>query len=73
MQPTNDGGPYEATDAPGRGPISGASQRSFKDNQWHGEVARSVFTRYLVAGLRDGSAGLDGDGNITLRRAGQLP
>ncbi|GAA3787625.1 hypothetical protein GCM10022403_022900 [Streptomyces coacervatus] len=45
---------------------SDAAQYSFEGNQPHGEAAQSVFTRYLVAGLRDGSADLDGDGNITL-------
>ena len=45
---------------------SDATQYSFEGNEVHGEAARSVFTRYLVAGLRDGSADLDGDGDITL-------
>ncbi|MFE4958709.1 caspase family protein [Streptomyces sp. NPDC056653] len=45
---------------------SDATQYSFEGNQPQGEAAQSVFTRYLVAGLRDGSADLDGDGNITL-------
>jgi uncharacterized RDD family membrane protein YckC len=45
---------------------SDATQYSFEGNQLHGEAAQSVFTRYLVAGLRDGSADLDGDGDITL-------
>jgi hypothetical protein len=45
---------------------SDATQYSFEGNELHGEAARSVFTRYLVAGLRDGSADLDGDGDITL-------
>jgi len=45
---------------------SDALQYSFEGNQPHGEAAQSVFTRYLVAGLRDGSADLDGDGDITL-------
>ncbi|MFE9492639.1 MULTISPECIES: caspase family protein [unclassified Streptomyces] len=45
---------------------SDATQYSFEGSQPHGEAAQSVFTRYLVAGLRDGSADLDGDGNITL-------
>ena len=31
-----------------------------------GSAARSVFTRHLVAGLRDGSADLDGDGDVTV-------
>ncbi|MFE0631594.1 caspase family protein [Streptomyces sp. NPDC058864] len=45
---------------------SDATQYSFEGNQPQGEAAQSVFTRYLVAGLRDGSADLDGDGDITL-------
>lgn len=45
---------------------SDATQYSFEGNQPHGEAAQSVFTRHLVAGLRDGSADLDGDGDITL-------
>ncbi|GAA1332962.1 hypothetical protein GCM10009647_073920 [Streptomyces sanglieri] len=45
---------------------SDATQYSFEGSQPHGEAAQSVFTRYLVAGLRDGSADLDGDGNINL-------
>ncbi|WP_416986523.1 caspase family protein [Streptomyces sp. T028] len=45
---------------------SDATQYSFEGSQVSGEAAQSVFTRYLVAGLRDGSADLDGDGNITL-------
>ncbi|MFE5819971.1 caspase family protein [Streptomyces sp. NPDC056479] len=45
---------------------SDATQYSFEDNQPHGAAAQSVFTRHLVAGLRDGSADLDGDGDITL-------
>jgi hypothetical protein len=45
---------------------SDATQYSFEGNEPHGEAAQSVFTRYLVAGLRDGSADLDGDGDITL-------
>ncbi|MET8082094.1 caspase family protein [Streptomyces sp. NPDC005303] len=44
---------------------SDATQYSFEGNQVHGEAAQSVFTRHLVAGLRDGSADLDGDGDIT--------
>lgn len=45
---------------------SDATQYSFEGNELHGEAAQSVFTRYLVAGLRDGSADLDGDGDIAL-------
>jgi hypothetical protein len=45
---------------------SDATQYSFEGDQISGEAARSVFTRHLVAGLRDGSADLDGDGDITV-------
>ncbi|MFE9427166.1 caspase family protein [Kitasatospora sp. NPDC006697] len=45
---------------------SDSTQYSFEGGQAHGEAVQSVFTRYLVAGLRDGSADLDGDGDITL-------
>ncbi|HZB31747.1 MAG TPA: caspase family protein [Streptosporangiaceae bacterium] len=45
---------------------SDATQYSFEGNQVHGQAAQSVFTRHLVAGLRDGSADLDGDGDITI-------
>jgi hypothetical protein len=45
---------------------SDATQYSFEGSQPHGNAPQSVFTRYLVAGLRDGSADLDGDGDITL-------
>ncbi|OLF19223.1 caspase, EACC1-associated type [Actinophytocola xanthii] len=45
---------------------SDSTQYSFEGNTPHGEAAQSVFTRHLVAGLRDGSADLDGDGDITL-------
>nr|WP_280882374.1 PQQ-binding-like beta-propeller repeat protein [Streptomyces pseudovenezuelae] len=45
---------------------SDATQYSFEGNQPQGQAAQSVFTRYLVDGLRDGSADLDGDGDITL-------
>lgn len=45
---------------------SDATQYSFEGDQPHGQAAQSVFTRHLVAGLRDGSADLDGDGDITL-------
>ncbi|MEW2161349.1 protein phosphatase 2C domain-containing protein [Streptomyces sp. NPDC007189] len=45
---------------------SDATQYSFEGSQWHGTAVQSVFTRHLVAGLRDGSADLDGDGDITL-------
>jgi hypothetical protein len=45
---------------------SDATQYSFEGDQPQGQAVQSVFTRYLVAGLRDGSADLDGDGDITL-------
>ncbi|MFD8308494.1 beta-propeller fold lactonase family protein [Streptomyces sp. NPDC059690] len=45
---------------------SDATQYSFEGDQPHGAAPQSVFTRHLVAGLRDGSADLDGDGDITL-------
>ncbi|NUO42200.1 MAG: hypothetical protein HOV82_09190 [Streptomyces sp.] len=45
---------------------SDATQYSFEGDRAHGRATQSVFTRYLVAGLRDGSADLDGDGDITL-------
>ncbi|MEU6201382.1 caspase family protein [Streptomyces sp. NPDC047061] len=45
---------------------SDATQYSFEGNQPRGQAVQSVFTRHLVAGLRDGSADLDGDGDITL-------
>jgi DNA-binding beta-propeller fold protein YncE len=45
---------------------SDSTQYSFEGDTLRGDSAQSVFTRYLVAGLRDGSADLDGDGDITL-------
>jgi YVTN family beta-propeller protein len=45
---------------------SDATQYAFEGNQLHGDAAQSVFTRHLVAGIRDGSADLDGDGDITI-------
>lgn len=47
---------------------SDATQYSFEGtgDRPQGRAAQSVFTRYLVAGLRDGSADLDGDGDITV-------
>ncbi|WP_369034571.1 caspase, EACC1-associated type [Streptomyces adonidis] len=45
---------------------SDATQYSFEGDQPYGTAAQSVFTRHLVTGLRDGSADLDGDGDITL-------
>jgi tetratricopeptide (TPR) repeat protein len=43
-----------------------ATQYAFEGDQAHGQPEQSVFTRYLVEGLRDGSADLDGDGDITI-------
>ena len=45
---------------------SDATQYAFEGDQAHGQPVQSVFTRYLVQGLRDGSADLDGDGDITI-------
>lgn len=45
---------------------SDAAQYSFEGQELTGSATHSVFTRHLVAGLRDGSADLDGDGDITL-------
>jgi len=45
---------------------SDAAQYAFEGDQAHGQPEQSVFTRYLVRGLRDGSADLDGDGDITI-------
>lgn len=47
---------------------SDATQYSFEGDRAraHGEPVRSVFTHYLVEGLRDGTADLDGDGDITV-------
>lgn len=45
---------------------SDSTQYSFEGDQLHGSAPRSVFTGHLVQGLRDGSADLDGDGDITL-------
>nr|WP_272919915.1 tetratricopeptide repeat protein [Streptomyces sp. SID4948] len=45
---------------------SDATQYSFEGDRLHGSAPRSVFTGHLVQGLRDGSADLDGDGDITL-------
>ncbi|MFI5589323.1 caspase family protein [Amycolatopsis sp. NPDC051758] len=45
---------------------SDATQYSFEGDAVVGSAARSLFTRHLVAGLRDGSADLDGDGDVTV-------
>jgi YVTN family beta-propeller protein len=44
---------------------SDSLQYSFEGNPIGGSV-QSIFTRHLVEGLRDGSADLDGDGDITV-------
>jgi ABC-type branched-subunit amino acid transport system substrate-binding protein len=45
---------------------SDATRYAFEGDRVHGNAHPSVFTRWLVAGLRDGSADLDHDGDITL-------
>ncbi|MEV4313163.1 caspase family protein [Actinocrispum sp. NPDC049592] len=45
---------------------SDSTQYSFEGNKLSGSGAQSLFTRFLVEGLRDGSADLDHDGDITL-------
>lgn len=45
---------------------SDATQYSFEGDHAHGQAPQSVFTRHLATGLRNGSADLDGDGDITL-------
>ncbi|MEU8632655.1 caspase family protein [Amycolatopsis sp. NPDC048633] len=45
---------------------SDATQYSFEGDAVVGSAARSVFTRHLVAGLQDGTADLDGDGDVTV-------
>ncbi|GIG59780.1 hypothetical protein Lfu02_41520 [Longispora fulva] len=45
---------------------SDETRYSFEGDRRHGTAVQSVFTRHLVAGLRDGTADLDGDGDITL-------
>jgi DNA-binding beta-propeller fold protein YncE len=45
---------------------SDSTQYSFEGNKVKGKAVQSVFTKHLVEGLRDGSADLDGDGEITL-------
>lgn len=45
---------------------SDAAQLAFEGDRLHGSAPRSVFTKHLVQGLRDGSADLDGDGDITV-------
>ncbi len=43
-----------------------ATQFAWEGDQVIGEADNSVFTRYLVEGLRTGQADVDGDGRITL-------
>jgi len=54
----------------GRGRVvltaSDASQYSFEGEDLAGSGARSLFTRYLVEGIRSGQADLDGDGDVCL-------
>ena len=45
---------------------SDSTQYAFEGTKIHGEAAQSVFTSHLVAGLRDGTADLDRDGDITV-------
>jgi YVTN family beta-propeller protein len=45
---------------------SASTQYAFEGSIPHGEAPRSVFTRHLVDGLRDGTADLDHDGDITV-------
>ncbi|MEV6522270.1 caspase family protein [Longispora sp. NPDC051575] len=45
---------------------SDAIEPAWDGDHLHGEVKWSEFTRYMIAGLSDGSADLDGDGEITV-------
>lgn len=45
---------------------SDATQYSYEGDRFSGTAVQSVFTRHLVTGLREGTADLDGDGDITL-------
>jgi outer membrane protein assembly factor BamB len=45
---------------------SDSAQYSFEGDEVHGAARQSLFTRFLVEGLRDGSADLDHDGDIAL-------
>jgi YVTN family beta-propeller protein len=45
---------------------SDSTQYSFEGNRLTGDATQSVFTRHMIAGLRDGSADIDGDGNISV-------
>jgi hypothetical protein len=45
---------------------SDSTSYAFEGDRIEGDAVQSVFTRHLVEGLRNGSADLDGDGNITV-------
>ncbi|MGW2721739.1 caspase, EACC1-associated type [Streptomyces sp. NPDC001492] len=45
---------------------SDAMQYSYEGDRLSGSAVQSVFTRHLVTGLREGTADLDGDGDITV-------
>lgn len=45
---------------------SDATQYSFEGDRLEGSATHSVFTRFLVEDLRDGTADRDGDGDITV-------
>jgi hypothetical protein len=45
---------------------SDSTRYSFEGEETRGQASQALFTRYLVEGLRDGSADLDGDGDITV-------
>jgi bifunctional DNase/RNase len=45
---------------------SDSTQYAFEGDRVEGQSSPSVFTGFLVAGIRDGSADLDGDGDIAL-------
>ncbi|MFF4361233.1 caspase family protein [Streptomyces sp. NPDC001604] len=45
---------------------SDAMQYSYEGDRLTGSAVQSVFTRHLVTGLREGTADLDGDGDITV-------
>ncbi|MFC1431808.1 caspase domain-containing protein [Streptacidiphilus sp. N1-3] len=45
---------------------SDSTQYAFEGDELRGQAPQSVFTHYLVEGLREGAADLDGDGDITV-------
>ena len=45
---------------------SDATQYSFEDNALSGQGPRSLFTHFLIEGIRTGGGDLDGDGDISL-------